>query len=554
MVRNLYLNFLFKKRGTRAEPESEGVCLAAALASAESRKGRNARIVGLSSVSFPFWIVQTSATKSIALNASSSGTTELHFTEMRGAGEVKRIISSDLSQATDIPRVASEIKPYLENVDHHTIGAAGLADPSFIKAIGDFVRVSDPTAEPNRVDIRSDSAAALKRTEEFRGISESAKLRIESAETLQRLITENYGAQTTILENITNLERERGKERVRMMEERTKQEIAKLTENKENEIYKLREKHKMNLRVMIADFSRAMNDLEQFFAGIAGEIREAISQIGHKEADTQGALSIYNNLVSSLKDTLANSQQPLDMMDTKRADLEKRVAEAQTRFESDKRKAETVLQTEIEERQRRINAARNEMEIKAKELDDLKTEVNEAIGKSEQAMEKRVLEFQQEFLNLMNWTLDNNSIRELAPLTLFDIHTYVVKYDDQSHRVLTPRFMPEESLLTMEGDALSKEFDDAFVASIDGLLQKDQSFNESFQQACVRGNMLLAAEAEQLLVQGLEKLLKRRLLQRDEIERLLTVWNRYSGKCPKCGASVEAGAQFCQKCGATLTS
>ncbi len=66
--------------------------------------------------------------------------------------------------------------------------------------------------------------------------------------------------------------------------------------------------------------------------------------------------------------------------------------------------------------------------------------------------------------------------------------------------------------------------------------------------------MLLAAEAEQLLVQGLEKLLKRRLLQRDEIERLLTVWNRYSGKCPKCGASVEAGAQFCQKCGATLTS
>ncbi len=238
---------------------------------------------------------------------------------------------------------------------------------------------------------------------------------------------------------------------------------------------------------MIADFSRAMNDLEQFFAGIAGEIREAISQIGHKEADTQGALSIYNNLVSSLKDTLANSQQPLDMMDTKRADLEKRVAEAQTRFESDKRKAETVLQTEIEERQRRINAARNEMEIKAKELDDLKTEVNEAIGKSEQAMEKRVLEFQQEFLNLMNWTLDNNSIRELAPLTLFDIHTYVVKYDDQSHRVLTPRFMPEESLLTMEGDALSKEFDDAFVASIDGLLQKDQSFNESFQQACVRG-------------------------------------------------------------------
>ena len=60
MVRNLYLNFLFNKEGTRIVPESESVCLAAALASAESRKVQTARIVGLSSVSFPFWIVQTS--------------------------------------------------------------------------------------------------------------------------------------------------------------------------------------------------------------------------------------------------------------------------------------------------------------------------------------------------------------------------------------------------------------------------------------------------------------------------------------------------------------
>ncbi|MFX1417080.1 MAG: zinc-ribbon domain-containing protein [Promethearchaeota archaeon] len=552
MVRNLYLNYLFKKEATRVVPESESVCLAAALASAESRKGHSARIVGLSSVSFPLWIVQTSPTKSIALNASSSGTTEFHFTEMRGASEVKRIISSDLSQATDIPNVASKMQPLLENVDHHTASVAGLADPSFIKAIGHFVLVSGPATEPNRVDIRSDSNVALKRSEEFKKISESAKLRIESAETLQRLIRENYGGQTTILENITNLERERGNERVRMMEERTKQELAKLTENKENKIYELREKHTMNLRAMTADFSRALNDLEQFFAGLVGETREAITQIGQKEADTQGAVSVYNSLVSSLRETLANLQHPFDMMDEKKSDLERRVAEAQARFESDKVEAENQLKAEIEERQRRIDAARNETGLKAKELDDLKAEVNAAIGKSEQAIENRVLEFQQEFLNLMNWTLDNDSIRELAPLTLFDMHTYVVRYDDGSHRVLTPCFLPEGSLLTMEGEPLSKEFDDAFTASIDNLLQRDQSFKESFQRACTRGNMLLAAEAEELLVQGLEELLRRGLLQRDEIERLVTVWSRYSGKCPKCGASVEAGAQFCQKCGVTL--
>ncbi|MFX1544560.1 MAG: hypothetical protein ACFFCR_16245, partial [Promethearchaeota archaeon] len=390
MVRTLYLNFLFKKEGTRVVAESENVCLAAALASAETQKGRNARIIGLSSVSFPFWIVQTSSTKSIALNASSSRATEFHFTEMKGASEVRRIISSELSQASDIPVVASKIQPLLENVEHLTTSIAGLAEPSFIKPVGNFVLVSSPTAEPNRVEIRIDSNAALKRSEEFKKISESAKIRIESAETLQRLIRENYGAQTTILENITKLEHERGGERVKTMEERTRQDVSRLKEKKENEIYQLREKHKMNLRAMVADFSRAMNDLEQYFTGIAEEVRKAILTIGQKEADTEGAISAYNNLASSLKGTLANSQQPLNMMNEKKADLERRVAEAQSKFEAEKQNVEASLQTEIQELQRRIQATGNETELKTKELEDLNAQVKSAISKSEQSIEKRV--------------------------------------------------------------------------------------------------------------------------------------------------------------------
>ncbi|MHA2210199.1 MAG: zinc ribbon domain-containing protein, partial [Candidatus Thorarchaeota archaeon] len=74
------------------------------------------------------------------------------------------------------------------------------------------------------------------------------------------------------------------------------------------------------------------------------------------------------------------------------------------------------------------------------------------------------------------------------------------------------------------------------------------------ERSCTRGNMLLAAEGEAMLVEGLEELLRRRLIQTDDIERLLTVWSRYSGKCPKCGAGVEAGAQFCQKCGKELST
>jgi hypothetical protein len=554
VVRNLNLNYLFKKEGTRIQAEPESICVATALASAESQKGRSSRIVSLSSVSFPFWIVQTSPTKSIVLTATSSRRKEFHFSEMKGASEVKRIVSSDLSQAADIPKVVSKIHPLIEKVDTHTADVANLIEPSLLNVVGRYVTVSDPNANPNRVEIVSDSAAALNRTEEFRKISDSAKMRIESAETLQKLIRENFGAQTTILDNVTNLEKERGNERVRMMEERTKQEIEKLTKDKDDKLYELREKHKMNLRAMTADFSRAVNDLEQFFSGIVDEIRKARTQIGQKEADTEGAISVYSSLIDSLKSTVAKSQQPIDMMDKKKAELQKRIAEAQSNYESNKMKAESLLQAEIQERQKRIDQARNEMQQKSKELDDLKAQVNNAFAKVDQSIENRVLTLQQEFLNLMNWTLDNNSIGELAPLTLVDVHAFVAKYDDQTQRILTPCFLPDDNLLTMgKGSSLSNEFDAAINAAVDDWLKNDRSFKDIFDKACVKGNMFLAPEAEQLLVDGLEELLRRRLLQRDDIERLLTIWSRYSGKCPKCGAVVEAGSQYCQKCGLELT-
>ena len=88
--------------------------------------------------------------------------------------------------------------------------------------------------------------------------------------------------------------------------------------------------------------------------------------------------------------------------------------------------------------------------------------------------------------------------------------------------------------------------------SITDWLQNDQSFKTAFDSACAIGNVLIVSDTEQLLVEGLEDLLRRRIIQRDDIERLLTVWTRSSGRCPKCGNIIEKSAQFCQKCGMEL--
>ncbi|MBY8996996.1 MAG: hypothetical protein KGD60_04645, partial [Candidatus Thorarchaeota archaeon] len=111
MVRNLSLNYLYNRVGTRVETEPDSVGLAVALTSAESRKVGNPRIVSLSTVSFPFWIVQTSSTKSILLSAVSGVTQQFQFTDIQGASEIRRIVSSDVSQAEDIPVAVSKIKP-----------------------------------------------------------------------------------------------------------------------------------------------------------------------------------------------------------------------------------------------------------------------------------------------------------------------------------------------------------------------------------------------------------------------------------------------------------
>ena len=553
MVRNLSLNFLYRKSGTRVELESEAVGLISALASAESSKGGSTRIVSLSRVSFPFWIVQTSSTKSIVLSASSSVRQQFQFSQLKESSEIRRVVGSEVSQAADIPVAMSKISPLLDRAETYTEELSNMVNPTPFVSVSKYIGPSDPNAHPNRIEIRVDSGGALKRSEEFKGVSETIRLRIEATEALHALFKKKFGGQYTILENLDTLERTRWNDRVKLMEERTEQEITDLQKARDDKLYELREKHKTRLRALTAEFARAANDLEDHFSQISEEIRHAKTEIGQKEDDVEGAISLYDNLASSVRKTIERSNQPVDTMDAKKAELERGVAEVRKIYEQEKIDAESGLEAQINDRQKRIEDTKEEMSKKIKELDELKKNTNMVIQNAYNAINNKVTEFHQEFLNLMSWTLDNDQIQDLAPLTQFDVHTYVARYDNDEYRVIPPCFISDAETTSLgAGQSLSKELDDLLTSSIDEWISSDSSFKNAFDRACIAGNVFLDPQGESMLSEGLEALTRRKLLQTSDIERYGTLWYRYAGKCPNCGSELEAGSKFCNKCGLEL--
>ena len=548
MVRNLSLQYLYRKEGTRIEIESDSVALIDALVAAETLKGSSTRVASLSKVSIPFWFVQISSTKSIILSATSSMIKQFQFTDIKGASEVRRIVSSEVSQASDIPVAVSKIEPLLNKDDMYTIDLASLIAPASFVSVGRLIVTSDPNARPNRIEMRTDSGGALKRSEEFKEVSDSVKLRIDATEALKSLFYEKFGGQFTTLENLTALERKRWDERITLMEERTAQEIAALKQNRDDQFYNLSERHKMRLRALTAEFARASNELEKHFTDISEEIRVAKTKMGQKEDDVEGAVSIYEDLASSLKQTIERSNQPIQMMDAKRVELEKQSLEARNDYEHEKANVESALEHQINDLQKRIEETKSEREENLKELDELKLNVSSVIEGAYKMVENKILKFQQEFLNLMSWTLDNDSINELAPLTQLDIHTYVVKFDNDVYRVITPHYTAESGSLGA-GQVLSREFDDLLTSSVDEWMRSDRSFKGAFERACIEGNLFLDPEGEKLLSEGFESLSRRGVLGSSDIERYARLWYKYSGKCPKCQSDLERGAKFCNNCG-----
>ncbi|TFG32970.1 hypothetical protein EU527_08995 [Candidatus Thorarchaeota archaeon] len=98
MVRQIALDFLFKKTKTKIVTDTHEVALAMAFILAESNQKGKAKLKFLSQIAIPFWIVQVSDTNSIVLSSIGESSVGIELSEDTAAGPVRRILNTEITK------------------------------------------------------------------------------------------------------------------------------------------------------------------------------------------------------------------------------------------------------------------------------------------------------------------------------------------------------------------------------------------------------------------------------------------------------------------------
>ena len=135
MVRQLGLDFLYRKKGKRIESESKEVALAIAFALAESKKKARTRIASLSQVAVPFWFVQVSQNDSIVLTEAGHTEQVFEFTENKQLAEIRRILSSEITETKNIPGAIDRVMPLVKDAKPTKSMLLNIVEPDFFPAV-----------------------------------------------------------------------------------------------------------------------------------------------------------------------------------------------------------------------------------------------------------------------------------------------------------------------------------------------------------------------------------------------------------------------------------
>ncbi len=551
LVRQLSLRLLYQKKGEKYNSEGKETAAALAFALAESIR-KNRRITAVTTLTLPFWIVQVTESESILLSSLGLETQTIEVSENRNLGAIKRIISSATSEPETIPNSVTKALELLANVEKSVQHINSLMAPSPIIDQSNLYITSDPTEQQNRPHESVDSQKALDISTQFQDQFNSTKTRLDEIEELRSFAHEHLRDKVSAIENVFGTEAERWERRLRTQEEITELEISELEEKKQDSIYELQQKHKMTVRGITAELTRALQSIEDHFDSLGELTRETRITMGQVGEDVTKGFDIFSDLVQTLDERTPLYKDAVSGVKKEIAEIQKRLSEMEKTLADDIESVSAEIDSQIRERKLRLVEFDMERSQKKNEMEDLQEQAKLAVNKFERAIEERIQQVRSELNAISEYAFNHLSIENIAPLTHLDVEVLAVEFEDETSTILTPGISPSERFsIPLEYEVISNELGQWIQETISSYMEQSRAFKDNVHSLILSSSMLHET-AEDLLNPGLRNLEGRQLLNEGVKEKLQLRWNEYKGRCPDCGSDITPEAQFCAACGKVL--
>jgi hypothetical protein len=323
------------------------------------------------------------------------------------------------------------------------------------------------------------------------------------------------------------MEKRKWDERVKSMRSSTEVATHDLESKKSDELYSLKEEYRAKLRAKTAEFARASADIEKFFTTLLDQVKETRVTIMQKKDDVEGAIEEYQKLTTSLTEALPQFEEVLVALNVKSTEVLKDAKKFDETLASKSGETSASVDSEIDQRKERLVKLERERQESEEKLNELLSSVIKAIDRMEGRIEKRLLDYQSEVLNLQRMTLENISIKDLAPLTHLDIFLIVAEYSNGERKVFPPGLMVEDRFsIPLSYQTLHPPLEEFILASISRLKENDTTFQSRFDSAVAEGNVFEDPENFDKIETGLKDLQFRQMLHEGTYETIIRTLKR----------------------------
>ncbi|TFG31092.1 zinc-ribbon domain-containing protein [Candidatus Thorarchaeota archaeon] len=551
MVRQIALDFLFKKTKTKIIPDTNEAALAMAFILAESNKKGKAKLRFLSQVTIPFWIVQVSDSNSIVLSSIGESSVNIELSEDTATGPVRRILNTEISKFEDIPAGVDKALPLLKTVEPKVHQLRNIQEPELFVVHGQDFEEVDPNAKLNNLELKIDSQLALTISQNFQEVLEGARQRLGTMEQLQKITKERLTDQLKVMENVISSEMARWEKRLKTQEESSALRIEKLQTRLSDKSYRLREKHQKDRRALLAQLTRDTVELERFFNRILDDIKTSRESL--VDIELEDAIERYRSLTDDLANTVPTYSEVVDSINDLAQAAILSAGDLDSKLAQDIRDEEESVNAQIRDIQQQLEEMREERDAKEREFKNTKSKVQTSIESMDGMVEKRFEDLKNELQQIQRLTLDNDSIKGLAPLTLVHFRTWIATYTTGNPTIFAPILVPEDRIdIPYNHLALDEKLEKFLKKLVNDQLKDSASFVTSFRDACDNSNVLKNPESVKAFKKGIDDLWSRQLLKEGVRERLEPLYTTLAGRCPECKAEISENSKFCPECGKSL--